>query len=85
VSTKKQYFEVRIRISASLYRKLKLVAEKNQVNRSRVAAMAVYVGLPFVQENLEGMNYDLEAAGWSLTNKGSQRMSEISSPQAIKK
>lgn len=60
-------------LDAGLAKDLMKVAGTTGMNVSRVAAMAIRVGLPFVKESLEGLPIDLDSAAWSLTSEGESR------------
>ena len=54
----------------ALGNRLITLSKKHEMSASKVAILALYVGLQVVDENLSGIKLDMEAAGFSLTEKG---------------
>jgi hypothetical protein len=70
--------EVRLQgLDSELARRLIEVAKHTGIDASRVAILAIRVGLPNVKENLEGLVIDMDEAAFSLTNASEARRREL--------
>jgi len=61
----------------ALGNRLIVIAKKHEMSASKVAILALYVGLQVVDENLRGLKLDMEAAGFALTAAGEKRLKEL--------